>query len=155
MPEPLKSPAPVGTLLRIVCEIPEELEKPFRSYRANIGWTAGNVTRGETFTMRVAEPIFRFRLRQMIPAGAHVVVQFTVDEDPPFKTKFTRGDWRCAARAPGHHPQDSVRMDLARFRLLDGSRYPLGWPDDGGHDRAADGATRREMDRRMSQETAP
>lgn len=130
--EPAPASEPAGTLLCIVCDMPEELVKPKRSYRANIGWTAGNVTRGETFTMQVAEPTFRFRLRQVIPAGAHVVVRFTVDEDPPFKTKFSRGDWRCAAGAPGHHPRESVRMDLARFRLLDGSRYPLGWPDDGG-----------------------
>ena len=117
------SDKPSGTLLRIVCDIPDELGKPERSCPAYIGWSKDNITRGRVFTLPLGREIVELPLEHVIPLNERIHVRFVVEDDPPFETKFTSGDWNCDPQAHDASSTKVFSIGLSRFKKHDENKW--------------------------------
>lgn len=118
------SEKPSGTLLRIVGDIPDELGKPERSCRAYIGWSKGNVVRGQNFTLPLAREMVDVPLEHVVPLDEMIQIRFEVDGDPPFKTKFTRGDWGRVLQLRNDASTKVLVVHLSEFKQTHKSVAP-------------------------------
>lgn len=116
------SDKPSGTLLRIICDIPGELGKPERSCPSHIGWSTKNMVRGQVFSLKLGQETVEVPLQHVIPLDAEIHIRFVVEEDPPFKSKFMRGDWFYYPRAREEASAKVFTVALSRFKKHDESR---------------------------------
>jgi len=61
-------------------------------------------------------------LQHMIPPDAEIHIRFVVEEDPPFKSKFTRGDWFYYPRVREESSTKVFTVALSRFKKHDENR---------------------------------
>lgn len=114
-----------GTIIRIICDIPAEVATPQRVYEGRIDWPFNS----QDFSFPLGLEIAEVKLPRYIPNGEMVMIRFTVPEKPPFKTKFTKGDWvyRARPKAEGGEP-NILHVRLSRFRewneIWTGMRHP-------------------------------
>lgn len=105
-----------GTLLRIVCDLPDEIGRPERMFQARLDWPSHS----ENFTIRIGPPQAEVLLRSVVPIGAIVRIHFIVDERSPFPTRFEVGEWWYGGLLPREatatHP-NARTIPLSKFRF--------------------------------------
>lgn len=100
-----------GTVLRILCDIPDDVGPVSRTYPGRIDWPIGS----ENFPFRLSKETVEVPLQNVIPVSEPVRVFFIVEEDPPFPTKFRSGEWFWRER-PGVCDANTLCVYLSRFR---------------------------------------
>ena len=108
----------VGTVLRLVCDIPDDVGSVGRSYPGRIDWPGGS----EYFLFRLSKATFEVRLEHTVTTEEPVRIFFIVDEDPDFPTRFTQGEWfyrRRLRRDVGASFPNTFSVPLSRFRDAD------------------------------------
>ena len=103
------------TVLRIECDIPDDVGSVARTYPGRIDWAGGS----ETFSFRLSKETLTVPLENVVRIDQTVRVFFIVEEDPPFPTKFGREEWFYRGRLrrdvnASHANTFCVR--LSRFR---------------------------------------
>lgn len=107
-----------GSVLRIVCDIPDRVGSVAKTYRGRIDWSGGS----ESFSFKLSGESFDVPLKNTLNSHDIVRVFFIVDQEPPFPTKFTRGEWFYRgrlARAEAEDQTNSFCVRLSRFRDAD------------------------------------
>lgn len=115
------TPAPVTpaiTVLRIICDIPAELENPKRIVNGHIGWSDKNITTGETFSFELAQPMVELPLTERIPIDEKIHIRFVVQGSPGFNTKFKSGDWFLYRKIHDESSREVLVVYLSSFRTL-------------------------------------
>jgi len=104
-----------GTVLRIVCDIPDDVGPIARTYPGRIDWPGSS----ESFSFNLSQETFDVPLKSVITVEKPVRVFFIVDEEPPCPTKFSRGEWSYRGRPcrdiNASHA-NAYRIRLSRFR---------------------------------------
>ncbi|MBU0717865.1 MAG: hypothetical protein KJ749_06410, partial [Planctomycetes bacterium] len=108
-----------GTVLRIVCDTSSDVGPVARDYPGRITWSGGS----ETFSLRLSRETSDVRLKNVVPIEEPARVSFVVNEDPPFPTKFGRGEWFYRGHLRCHDGTEPDRnrfcVPLSRFRDAD------------------------------------
>lgn len=115
-------PTQAGTLLQIVCDLPNELEHPKRIVQGLVTWTAKNSTGGENiygevFSFDLAKPTVDVPLKAFIPLSAEVRIRFTLYSDPSVKSHFTRGEWLLRCRVQDESSRKTLVVNLSSFKI--------------------------------------
>jgi hypothetical protein len=101
-----------------VCDIPDRVGPVARTYPGRIDWPGGS----EAFQFRLSKETLVVCLQSVVAVNDFVRVFFVVDEDPPFTTKFKRGEWFYRQRVcfDNNAPvPNTLSIRLSRFRNAD------------------------------------
>jgi len=110
-----------ATIIQFVNDSPEEVGNPERVYQARIDWPI----QSEEFALRLNRACYDVSIPHRIPPGERVTVRFTVEDDPPFRTKFTRGEWFVLGTAevnPKAPRSSVVCVSISSFRRFSEER---------------------------------
>ncbi len=114
VPENSSASATSGSLLRIVCDVPEELDYPTRTVRGHVGWSEGNITRGQTFTFELAKPVVELPIDFRFPLNEKIHVRFVVNSGPT-TSRFTDGDWFLYTDGREEASRGALSITLSTF----------------------------------------
>ena len=108
-------PGHPNTILRIVCDIPDDVGLVARPYAARIDWPRGS----EAFAFGLSKENIDVPLQSVIAPYETVRIFFTVDDEPLVPTRFGRGEWFYRGHlyhdVTASHP-NTLRIPLSRFR---------------------------------------
>lgn len=111
-PEPTADPrVQPGTVLRILCDIPDDVGPITRTYPGRIDWPIGS----ESFPFTLSKETVEVRLQNVIPVSEPVRIFFIVEEDPTFPTRFGTGEWFWREH-PVECDANTLCVYLSRFR---------------------------------------
>lgn len=78
-----------GTVLRILCDIPDEVGRDEQVYRGRIDWAHGS----EPFDFTVADHHVDVPLAGFVTLDEPIRMTFIVDAEPPGPTRFHANEW--------------------------------------------------------------
>jgi hypothetical protein len=112
---PVPRPPRTGTVLRIECDIPDEVGPVPMSYPGRIDWPGHS----ERFPFTLSKDTLAVALDSVVPFDKTVRVFFIVDENPPFPTKFRTEEWYYRGRLrrdAGAPSANTATLQLSWFK---------------------------------------